>query len=42
MEELIKDIQSEHYTRKEAVVYGVLCPLALVVACVLGELLENF
>lgn len=43
MKELIeilqKDIESEDFTLREIVVYGIVAPLAVVAACVLAEVI---
>lgn len=35
-----KDIYSEHFTRKEYIVYGVVVPLAFVVLAIVANLFE--
>lgn len=37
-----KDIKSENFTRKEIVIYGVIAPLALILACGIAEWLSKF
>lgn len=37
MNEILEDLKSERFTRKEAVLYGVLYPLALVACCCFAE-----
>lgn len=45
MKELVelfeKDIMSEHFTRKEIVIYGIIAPVVLVAACLLAGLVET-
>lgn len=38
---LMKDIYSEHFTRREYIVYGVIAPLVLFAAIVLAGLIER-
>lgn len=38
---MMKDILSENFTRRELVVYGIIAPLALIAACVLGEFINS-
>ena len=44
MKELIeilqKDIESEDFTLREYVIYGIIAPLAVVAACVLAEVIN--
>ena len=39
MKEIIDDIKAENYTKKEFIVYGIIVPLALVAATMIGGLL---
>lgn len=45
MKELVemfeKDIMSEHFTKKEIVIYGIVAPVAIVAACMLAGLVET-
>lgn len=45
MKELVemfeKDIMSEHFTRKEIVIYGIIAPVVLVAACMLAAIVET-
>ena len=36
-----KDIMSEGFTRRDVVVYGILVPMGLIAACVLGEFINS-
>ena len=38
---LQKDIKSENFSKRECVIYGIVVPLALVAACVLGDFLTK-
>lgn len=44
MKELIeilqKDIESEDFTLREYIIYGIIAPLAVVAACVLAEVIN--
>ena len=46
MKELIKvfekDIKSENFTRKEIIIYGIIAPIALILACGFAEWLSKF
>ena len=46
MKELIKvfekDIKSENFTRKEIIIYGIIAPIALILASGLAEWLSKF
>lgn len=39
MKEIIDDIKAENFTKKEFVIYGIIVPLALVAATMIGGLL---
>jgi hypothetical protein len=39
MRELINDIKGEAFTRREVVMYGIVYPLGLIVACMVAEAL---
>lgn len=45
MKELVelfeKDIMSEHFTKKEIVIYGIIAPVVLVAACMLAAIVET-
>ena len=36
-----KDIKSENFSNKEIVIYGIIAPLALVLVCLLAEVINN-
>lgn len=38
---LMKDIYSEHFTRREYVVYGVLAPILFMAAVMVAGIIEN-
>lgn len=38
---MLKDIYSEHFTRREYIVYGIIGPLVLFAAILLGGLIER-
>lgn len=38
---MLKDIRSEHCTRREYVIYGIIAPLALFAAVLLAGLIES-
>ena len=38
---LSKDIESEDFTMREEIIYGIITPLALIAACVLAEFLTT-
>lgn len=39
MKEIIDDIKAENFTKKEFIVYGIIVPLALVAATMIGGML---
>ena len=39
MKEIIDDIKAKNFTKKEFVIYGIIVPLALVAATMIGGLL---
>lgn len=41
IETLEKDLQSENFTLKEIVVYGLLTPVAFLAACLVAELINS-
>lgn len=38
---MMRDIYSEHFTRKEYVVYGVVAPILIVAAVMVAGIIEN-
>lgn len=39
-EEMLKDYQEDGFSRREWIVYGVIAPVALILVCLLSELIN--
>ena len=41
MKDLLNDYKNEGFTLREWVIYGVICPLALIAVCLIGSYIDN-